>query len=234
VLVGYMFATEGWNGHVRSTSITVLDENGQRAATIGWLGFYCPTTPSGGMHFSQDTELSPHLDVGRLPMYSRQPAHPCAIDWSHDQHLTEGWITPKVPLHFLVRRGEKRLERLAVRKNPDGSATAVNNLGAEIKRLWLARSDGVILTGSDIAPGAAAALAATDQKAEGEPSSLNELFGMHWVRQAGELAKSPAEYLRPGCYLAVLEEAPFFEQGLSQTQSRKMQSVVFGIMKDAL
>ena len=106
-------------------------------------------------------------------------------------------------------------------------------MGADIKSLWVARSDGTILTGQDIAPGPPATLMTTAQKCGGEPGSLNELFGLDWLDQAGALAKNPAEYLRPGCYVAVIEDAPFLEQGLSQTQSRKMQSIVFGIMKDA-
>jgi hypothetical protein len=233
LLVGYMIATEGWHGHVRSTSITVLDEKAQRAATIGWMGFYCPTTPGGGLHFSRDTELSPHLDMRRLPMYSTQPRQPCSIDWSRGQHLTDGWIAPKVPLHFLVRRGEKRLERLTVRENADGSTTVVNSLGADIRSLWVARSDGVILIGHGITPGPPATLTATTQKCQGEMSGLNELFALNWLDQAGALAKNPAEYLRPGCYVAVIDNELFLDQGLGQTQSRQMQSIVFGIMKGA-
>jgi hypothetical protein len=231
LLVGYMVATEGWDGYARSTSITVLDENAQRAATIGWQGYYCPTTPGGGLRFDFDTELTPHLDF-RAPYAYRRAAQPCSVDWTDDQHLAEGWITAKVPLHFMVRRGEKRLERLTLRKNPDDTLAATNGLGADIKSLWLARTDGALLSAHDVAAGATVTLTPTDQKSQGEVGNLSDVFAANWVQQAEALGKSPAEYLRPGCYLAVLDGSPFLDQGLRRTQSRRMNSVVIGILKE--
>jgi hypothetical protein len=39
-LAGYMFLSEGWTGHVRAEGLTILDENNQRAHSVGWLGIY--------------------------------------------------------------------------------------------------------------------------------------------------------------------------------------------------
>lgn len=230
LLVAYMVATEGWHGHVRSTSITLLDEQSQRAATIGWIGYYCPTTPAGGLRFGLDTELTPHLNFRRMG-YNTRGSQPCSIDWTHDQHLTDGWIIAKIPSHFMVRRNEKRLERLTINDHPEGKA-AVNLLGAPIKTLWVARQDGTIMTAENIAPGANSALAPADKKCEGELYLFNELFAQNWVQGPEELTSKPGDYLRPGCYLAVLEDSPFLDQGLRRTQTRRMDGVVFGIMKE--
>jgi hypothetical protein len=46
------------------------------------------------------------------------------------------------------------------------------------------------------------------------------------------MVKSPADYLRPGTYLAVIDDSPFLDQGLRRTQSRRARSIVFGIMKE--
>src|SRR5262249_22639553 len=63
---GYMVSVEGWHGHARTESLTVLDEASGRASTIGWTGFYTPLAPLDGLHFSRDTELTPQLvDDGR-------------------------------------------------------------------------------------------------------------------------------------------------------------------------
>ena len=229
VLVGYMIATEGWYGYVRAEGITVLDETSQRAATIGWLGYYCPTTPAGGLRFGMETELTPHLNIRGGPYRGHQAY---AVDWSNGQHLYEGWITAKVPIHFLVRNNEKRAERITVRKSDDGSLALVNSLGADIKTIWLAGANGRIHTASDVRAGPEVKLQSTDQEAGGKMNKLNEAFGGTWTRWAEYMIDHPAEYLRPGCYLAVLEDAPFLEQGLRRTQSRRLRSVVFGIMKE--
>ncbi len=41
--------------------------------------------------------------------------------------------------------------------------------------------------------------------------------------------QSPAQYLMPGCYLAVLDSSPFVEAGLSNVKTRKAHSLVYGI-----
>lgn len=232
MLIGYMVATEGWYGHARSESITILDEHAQRAATIGWIGYYCPTTPAGGLRFGLDTELTPHDNFRHVRSGSRA-AQPCSIDWTNDQHLTDGWVTAKIPVHFMVRRNEARLERLTARANPDGTRSVINGLGAPIQSLWVARLDGVIVGARDIAAGANATLTPTDLPAAGgDLGTASDLFARNWVHQAEEMAKKPADYLRPGTYLAVLDDAPFLDQGLRQTQSRRARSIVFGIMKE--
>lgn len=230
-LVGYMLLTEGWHGHVRAEGITVLDESSQRAATVGWMGFYCPTTPGGGLHFSPDTELTPHLNI-RSSSYS---AHqPYAIDWTNGQHLYEGWITSKVPMHFMMRRNEKRLERLTVRKNDDGSLAVVNGLGAEIQELWLADAEGKIHSAGTIRAGAETKLTPTPERAKNQMAALNNGMGGAgtWAAWAEDIPKRPGHYLRPGCYLAVINDSPFLEQGLRRVQSRNLHSVVFGILKE--
>ncbi|MCI0684810.1 MAG: hypothetical protein L0Y71_22160 [Gemmataceae bacterium] len=233
-LIGYMVVTEGWHGHVRSQTITILDEHAQRAATIGWIGYYCPTTPAGGLRFSDDTELTPHLDFRHLRSGSRT-AQPCSIDWTSQQHLTDGWVTAKVPLHFMLRRNEARLERLTARANPDGTRSITNGLGVPIQQLWVATQDGTILGASDIGPGASVTLAAADlPEAGGDLGTACDLFSRNWVQQADEMTKKPADYLRPGTYIAVIDDAPFIDQGLRRAQSRRALSIVFGVMKEPL
>ncbi len=230
LLVGYMLVTEGWHGHVRAEGITVLDESSQRAATIGYLGFYSPTVPADGLHFSLDTELTPHLDLKSGGYdYTR---HLYSIDWTSDQHFSEGWLTTKVPMHFLFRRPEKRLERLTVRKNNDGSLAVVNGLGGDIDSLWLAGLDGKLHTAVQIRAGAEAKLAPTQQQAANQPGRLNEAFRLTVPRIFQELIETPAPYLRPGCYIALIEDSAFLEQGLRQTQTRRFRSLVYGILRE--
>jgi hypothetical protein len=227
-LFAFMAASEGWHAHVRGSGTTVLDELSQRATTIGWLGYYSPTT-SRALHFSFDTELSPHLESeGRH--YRDNTSRALTIDWTNDQHLDSGWLSAKVPLHFLVRRSEKRLERLPARREGD-DIIVVNGLKADIKTLKLADKDGAIFSGENITAGAEGRLRRTNDKVE-KSTSLHEKFSGSWVNLARELQTSD-ETLRAGTYIAALGDSPFLEQGLRETQSRKMEGVVYGILKEA-
>jgi len=233
LLFGYMVVSEGWHGHLRAQGITVLDEVSQRAATIGWLGYYSPTTPAGGLHFDQQTELTPHL-LRDYRYYSRS-RKPLSIDWTSDQHLDSGWVTAKVPAHFLVRRNEKRLERILVRRK-DGAVTVVNGLKADLRTLLVAGSDGRLYSAQNIRPGAEATLAPLPDpaRAKAGPPLLHEGFYADWLQLSGKMQASPAAFLRPGCYLAVCDDAPFLEQGLRHAQTRKLSSIIYGIMKEPL
>src|SRR5579862_5716405 len=95
---GYMVWTEPGGTHVRTESLTVLDETTARAATISWLGIYATVSPRDGLHFSPETELTP---LWRSRGFGQSGGGGAArtIDWSTDQHLSPGWVPPRVPVH---------------------------------------------------------------------------------------------------------------------------------------
>ena len=152
-LAVFTYATfgEGWNRHVRTEGLTILDERVHRATTIGWTAFYSALTPSEGLHFGYETEVTPLVhsmttNVGRT------------VDWTHDQHLASGWVTARVPAHFMVRKGETRRERVTVRRETDTHLSIVNGLGADISQFWLADKDGAIYSATNIPAGTEAVL----------------------------------------------------------------------------
>jgi hypothetical protein len=226
-----MMVSEGWHGHIRATSVTVLDETSQRAATVGWIGYYTPVTPSEGFRFSDDTELTPHLLSDRT---YRRSNNPHAIDWTNGQHLDSGWIDAKVPAHFMVRRNEKRLERMLVREQGDGTPAIVNGLPSDVSAIWMAKLDGSLWKATNVRAGAEARMTPEQGQLRFKANALREGFGKTWIELAADMEKNPLDYLRPGAYLAVVEDAPFLEPGMEQTQTRKMRSIVYGILKEPL
>ena len=58
-----------------------------------------------------------------------------------------------------------------------------------------------------------------------------EAFDSDWLELVDKLAAAPEAYLRPGCYIAVLDAAPFIPQGLAGATPHRCRSVVFGIGK---
>src|SRR5262245_60775565 len=229
---GYAMLAEGWQASVRAEVMTILDENARRATTVGLTAFYAPLTPSDGLRFSYDTEATPLLP-GRGGYYgfARSGVTGGAsrtIDWTEDQHLTGGWITARVPAHFIVRKSEPRRERLNVRR--EGSKIiVVNGLGAEIKQLWWAEPDGRVYLAENLQAGAGASLKLTDLRTRGEVAGLREAFRSELWDRIKQYPEKPLDVLDAGCYLAKLDSSPFLEEGLRGNVSRKALTVVYGI-----
>jgi hypothetical protein len=229
---GYAMLAEGWQATVRAEVMTILDENARRATTVGLTAFYAPLTPSEGLRFSYDTEITPQLPV-RYGYYAvgnsgLTGGASRTIDWTVDQHLAGGWVTARVPAHFVVRKSEQRRERLNVRR--EGSAiTVVNGLGAEIKQLWWAEPDGRVYSAENLQAGAGASLKLTDLRTRGEVAGLREAFRSEWWDRIKQYPQKPLEVLEAGCYLATLDSSPFLEEGLRGNVSRKALTVVYGI-----
>ena len=306
-LAVFTYATfaEGWNRHARTEGLTILDERVHRATTIGWTAFYSTLTPNDGLHFSYETELTPlarsmDTNVART------------VDWTHDQHLANGWVTARVPAHFMVRKNETRRERITVRRGTD--LRIVNGLGAGISQFWLAEGDGTIYSATNIPAGIEAVLTPSEKadvsgsdeillfsawiplvnqeldeeniakilrdemknhgillsdyvtvsvqqpgrqwritdrllkrsynikssEREGpfeiygdRGGSLRGVFASeNWIENIEHLKINPQKYLRPGCYIAILEAAPFIEEGLRKVTEKRYSSVVYGILAE--
>jgi hypothetical protein len=230
---GYMAVSEGWQGHARTEGVTVLDEGSRRAATIGWTGFYSPLTPSDGLHFSRDTEVAPQNGDSSPYGYRRENGNACTLDWTDDQHLASGWVTARVPAHFTVRKAEARRERVAISRGPDGAVTAVNELGADIDRLWYADGEGRVYAAEGVPAGARAALRPTGETLpeSARGSGPRRLFHLDWPSANQLVRNTPTAYLAPRGYLAALESAPFLDEGL-RGAAHKARSVVIGVPRE--
>ena len=227
-VLGYMVATEGFGSSSRVEAITVLDENSGRAATVGWIGAYATVTPSDGLRFDEDTELTPQWDTSQWRTHVSR-----TIDWTNGQHLATGWMTPRLPTTMLARKSEHRREKLAVRKNAEGKLVVSNPFQHALKSLHVADAQGKIYETRELSPGGEAVLVSKEftcnPLAKGR---MRELFWTGWLTGGESLAKNPELYLQPGCYVAVLDASPFLEDGMSAVDHRQAKAVVFGIMKE--
>ena len=224
-VVGFSLYGEGWNATAKTEALTILDETSHRATTIGWTGFYSPITPSEGLHFGFDTEVLP-----QVPRYwdyrSRFPVR--TVDWTNDQHLDSGWVAARIPAFFKLRKSEARRERLNIRQ-AGNEATLVNGLGAEIAQVWWADASGKIYSATNIAAGASAKLNATELKASATASMLREAHNSDWLKEFKTFSDKPQEVLMPNSYLAVLNGAPFVEEGLKNVKLRTARNLVYGV-----
>ena len=227
LVFAYSLLREGITPDTRIAGVTVLDQASHHAATIGGEAFYCPLTPSGGLHFDFGTEATPLVAHGYGSGNSRE------VDWTQSQHFTHGWVSARVPAHFHIRKTEPRRERIQV-VNENGKLQIVNSLGAPIKSLWFADANMNFYQATGVGAGQKAGLLPSNQLHTAGDAGANGL--LHEIGYAGRtdaLDGIAIRSLQPNTYIAVLEGNPFIENALGSSASAKRtksSAVVFGIL----
>jgi hypothetical protein len=228
----YSLFSEGISGRGRTALITLLDENTHRATTLGYASYYCPLTPSDGLHFSYDTEVMQlHSMESGGPQFGGG-GRPKTMDWTHDQHLDSGWVVSRVPACFAIRKSETRRERLAVHKAGDGTTRVVNGLGVAIESLYYVDEQGVVGVASDVPAGQERTLEEHKPGVKTPPDELQSLravFDQSWNASLQELRTSPEKFVKPGCYVAVVKKSPFLEDPLVAAPQEGSIGVIYGI-----
>ncbi len=228
LVFAYSLVREGITPDTRIAGLTVLDQTSHQAATIGGEAFYCPLTPSGGLHFELATEATPlvSLDYGS--------GTPREVDWTQSQHFQHGWVAARVPEHFHLRKSETRRERIQV-VNEHGKMQVVNSLGAPIKSLWVAAADLNVYQADHVGAGEQGGLILS--KTLPSPGKLGAgglLRDLGFSANPDLLGDNAGKYLMPNTYLAVLDGNPFLENALGAAASAKRTKsscIVFGILE---
>lgn len=221
VLVGATFLAEGWVRVQRTRSVTLLDETRREATTVGWTGFYSTVRPDGKVRFDSATEAR--------PLHILQRAD---TDWSDGQRFVAGWINSRFPSYFAVRKAESRRERLPVRR--DGArVTVVNGLGGDIRKLWVATSEGQFYEANRIARGQQGVLVRGTRALDSDAKDVAELYlaSGGWNAFSNHVQAQPLAILRPGMYIAVLERSPFIETAFETAKETRSEAVVVGWSK---
>ncbi|MGA1869857.1 MAG: hypothetical protein ACMUJM_15085 [bacterium] len=225
VFVYFVFA-EGFASISRTEAFTLLDQSSHRATTIGLTAFYSSLTPGKGLHFSPEAELTPVLKL-----YGQGTQR--MLDWSHDQHLSRGWVTARVPAHFLIRKSQIRREQLQLIMKDKEEPCLVNGLGVHINQLWLADKNSVLYCACDIPPGKKITLQLCAMKLKNKahaPPLRNIFISEDWVSSFRKFSKHPEDVLIPGSYIAFLDDCPFIEGGLETLKNKKTMTTLFGIL----
>ena len=228
MVFGLSVLSEGLGGRYRAYTVTILDQESQRATSIGMMGLYSGTTPSGGLHFSYDTELSPQEQSHGFD----RSAGGRTIDWTDDQHLASGWMRARTPVYFKLRKSESRRERLVVESIADGTISVVNGLGADIERLTVCDEQGYLYFGEGIPAGAKATLGRSTYRISSDKPkrNLRELpsRGSTWRTGVFRAAGDGKSAVVAGDYLAVLADNPFVEMPLKSARRQESLTLVIG------
>ena len=222
---------------MRVCSLTCLDQGARSASTIGWVGFYSPSSHREGLLFDEETELtlqaSRSINLAAVPPKAGPiDAHAVgSIDWTDGQRWSGEWIKPRTPLHFKFRKIQKRSERIDLKRN-GGKLKVVNRLGADLKAFWYADHDGKLYQASNIRNGGEAVLTETKGVPIGGKTLRQLYISQDWVPEIEAAQTSPATYLQPGRYLAELEKCVFLEKAMKGAKMKPSTFLVVGELEE--
>ncbi|MDR2642791.1 MAG: hypothetical protein LBC74_08350 [Planctomycetaceae bacterium] len=222
------FLSEGLLRQSSSLTCTVLDQRRGSATTFGFIGYYSTFSP-GNLNFSSDIELLPFLDSTSSSLELRSNS-------SGNQVLMGGWILPRVPAYFSLRKNQLQ-QKLQVTFNWSDAEkpTATNGLGVKIDSIVACSPTGEFFEAVDIKPGEQKVL----NKKSNPASSHTEIAFYSNLRnkQQGTLSIGSSvginqleTELFPGSYSVKIKDwNPFIEQGIPKTKPFDHKTTIIGI-----
>lgn len=230
IVFAYNLLAEGWQSKGRIQGITLLDHATKRATTLGWASYYSPLTLGGGLRFDFDTELTPQVQTSHYG----DGGEARAVDWTHGQHLTRGWVTARIPTVFMVRKSTLERRRVDVLPGAEGGYTATNGLGVTLQTFFYCDAQGRVYHANDVAAGATVKLEESGRRVSDEVEPIrwrtaylsSDWYNIHKTRD-------PRTMLRGGDYAATVLSNPFIEDGIEGLEKRSEPSVVYGQLEGA-
>ena len=226
LVLGANFLQEGFARYASSATVTILDQRSEEAISFGLLGFYSTLTPPPAK-FDVNTEVIVVANrASQRYTFTTMPGG--------EQVLTSGWINPRIPSYFGIRKAESRKERLEFQWESD-SPTVANQLGVEIKTLTVCALDGKFYEANDIAAGQKTSLKEQNKPpmASLDPESvLSDRYSKisDWPNAPQALVSNMTRALTPGMYIISLGDArnPFIEPGLPDATQFQNASTIVG------
>ncbi len=154
------------------------------------------------------------------------------IDQTLRQTLNKGFLTARVPTHFMIRKNHITRLRILLNVDDNGQYFIVNGLGADISKITIYYNEQIFL-GTNILAGERYALDkgfTVPQKGVGK-KSLRTMFTSDWRSMEKKVKKNPMTYLKPNTYIAELNGNPFIRKNMKHAKKETLRSVVYGIME---
>jgi hypothetical protein len=226
LVLGTNFTQEGFVRYTSVSSVTILDQRREEALTFGIVGFYSTLTPRGGCLFDNGTEST--IIANRSRQTYSLVSYP-----GGEQNLTSGWIQPRVPAYFGVRKAATEIRGLEFNWAEE-TPTVVNQLGVDLEKLIVCSPDGKFYEAEKIIAGQKTGLA------ESTITSTNTTYQNHlptvvarfdnWPNMAEAILRDPTQILHRGTYLVSLgeEKNPFLEPGIPDAKPFRNKSVIVG------
>ena len=224
-IYGYYIVFESSTLLGKRNALILLDERDNRAITLANYSIYSARRRAEGFRFDMQTEVFP---VNRNDYRSNDSGKYIVLD--EDQHLSDGWIKPKIPRYMHLRSIQTRRERLALTAR-NGGLEMMNGLGADIEEVVLMTSGGRVFRSTQVRAGAASTMEEVRGITAGS-SSLSEVVRRGWFNVIDNINVSPYSYLKPGTYVARLGRSPFLRQSIDEEADMQESACLIGILKE--
>lgn len=224
-IYGYYLTFESSTLLVKRQAVTLLDERYNRAVTLANYSIFSASSRPQGLRFDNQTEVYTYQSNQR-----RNTDGGKFIVLDEDQHLSTGWIKPKVPRSLHLRALQTRRERVGLSWQ-NGSLQLLNGLGSDIESIMLMTEDNRVFSGGRIAAGKQALMSAASAKSARPPSTPEQLYSAVWFKELRTLEKTPERYLRPGTYIAKIKTSPFVAQAIDSSADKTEDAYVIGIIR---
>ena len=227
LVLGANFIQEGFVRYSSSATVTILDQRSEEAISFGVLGYYSTLTPPPA-RFDGCTEMI--AVANRLSQ-----AYTLTTIPGGEQVLTSGWINPRIPSFFGIRKAESRKERLEFQWE-SAPPTVTNQLGVGIDELVVCAPDGKFYEARNTAAGQKAQL--KERSKPESPRSMtaekmladNFMQFANWDTVPETVRRGMPSLLTPGMYVISFDDArnPFIEKGLHDATQYKNTSTIVG------
>ncbi|MDR2172404.1 MAG: hypothetical protein LBP59_19845 [Planctomycetaceae bacterium] len=220
------FLSEGLLRQSSSITCTALDQRRGTATTFGFIGYYS-TFSTGNLNFTPDIELLPFLDTSAGTLELR-------VNRSGNQTLFGGWILPRVPAYFALRKNLVQ-QKLNVTFNwtDEKKPTATNGLGVKINHLLVCSPNGEFFETNNIDAGEQKILVrtATPKSKMTEAGFYTNLRTIqNELLTSGNNSITTQLELFPNSYSASISDwNPFVEQCIPNTKQFSHKTTILGI-----
>lgn len=160
-LFGYAVVADGLGARVRIRSYTHIDQQQRHAANWSRQSYYAGLAPSRGLRYPTDTAVYPLEQVPHGQYRSGWGAR--ELHWGEQQRLQRGYIASRVTSQFVAVRSRSSNAGLRFTDGTGQNPTTLreNQLGADIKLVFLRDKRGDYLRGKDIPDGGQGPLSPT-------------------------------------------------------------------------
>ncbi len=236
-LVVLTMLSEGFGGVSNVAAVTFLDQRTQEGRTLGVVGIYSPLgLGASGLRFDSETQiLNPPGEMGQ---------EGCMVDMTQDEHVEDGWLTPRVVGYLQLAKRSARKERLLFAKDGDGYSVT-NGLGAPITRLQYRDAAGRRFSAGPMAAGATAAMTEeqvveeavlrgeTGEQWRGREASnaTSTWLRSYWMQSLRVVGPASLFWPAPGEYVCELSGSPFLEDGMKGSGTTTGRNVVLGVVE---
>ena len=220
----------GTTPSVRLQSVTLLDQTTKKALTRGQCAIFTPISIERHLSFPIDAAFAKWVHLKESGDNRKT-----FVDVADAQRLGGKWTPPLVTSFFDFNRFCDRSEKLDFRVAPSGEVTVVNLLGARVVK-GHANIGGELWAFHDIPPGGQVVAEKRNVKpnppSPRHPFGSKTAFGRDWESNRA-LARSGADELPAGEYVAEVDGSPFFPNPVSgKTTDTQAEGIIYGRFKE--